>query len=392
MKSYLDDVPRNLKISLPLGKSAFLWGPRKIGKTTLLKNQFPKSHRYDLLESDTFFRLSKEPFRFREEILALPEAAKKMPIVVDEVQKIPALLDEIHALIEREKLSFILCGSSARKLKMSHANMLGGRAWRFQLFPLTTQELKGRFDLLRALNQGLVPSHYLAEEHFRRDLKAYIQDYLREEIQYEGLVRNLPVFARFLDTIPFSNGEMVNYANIARECGIDNKTVVEYYNILVDTMIGSFLEPFRKTRNRQIITATPKFYLFDVGIAGELIKRHLEICKGAEFGKAFEHFLFMELTAYRGYSEQDFPIRYWRTKTGLEVDFVLGDTQIAIEVKGQERVSSTDLKGIAAFTEDYRPKRSLVVCQEPAPRKIDGGIEILPWRVFLEQLWGGEIL
>lgn len=384
-------VQRRLSIDLPAGQSCFLWGPRKIGKTTLLHQAFGKSLRYDLLKSELFLRLSKEPHRLREELDFQQASQSEMgPVIIDEIQKIPALLDEIHWLIENRSMSFILCGSSARTLKRVHANMLGGRAWRFELFPLTTDELGDEFDLLRALNRGLIPSHYLSD-HFRRHLRAYLQDYLREEIQLEGLVRNLPAFARFLDAVPFNHGEMLNYSNIARDCAVDGKTVAEYYQILVDTLIGRLVFPYAKKKNRQIISATPKFYLFDVGLAGYLASRTVASLSGDEFGPAFEHFIFMELTAYRGYQEKDFTLNYWRTKEGHEVDFVLDQGRIAIEVKSARQVGSSHLKGLRVFQEDYRPKRAILVCQEPVPRRLDSGIEIMPWRYFLKSLWAGEI-
>ncbi|HEX5035674.1 MAG TPA: DUF4143 domain-containing protein [bacterium] len=368
-----------------------MWGPRKTGKTTLLKQAFPQTVFYDLLETDTNLRLSKEPFRLREELSALPPSHfRRGPVIIDEIQKIPTLLDEVHWLIENKKLSFVLCGSSARKLKRAHANMLGGRAWRFELFPLTWKELGDRFDLIKALNQGLIPAHYLSD-YPDRDLKAYVYDYLKEEIQYEGLVRNLPAFSRFLDAASFSQGELVNYSNISRDCGVDSKTVAGYYQILVDTLVGYLLEPFRKKRNRQIISETPKFYLFDVGVSGFLTKRTLTATQGPEFGRAFEHFVLMELLAYRSYAERDVSITFWRTKDGAEVDFVLDDGSIAIEVKGASRVDGQDLKGLRIFGEEHKPKRALLVCQEARSRKLESGITVLPWHVFLEQLWSGEV-
>ncbi len=381
---------RIIDLSLPKGQSTFLWGPRKTGKTTLLLEKFPKSLRYDLLQTDVFLRLSKEPFRFREELLAKNEREKiEGPVIVDEIQKIPALLDEIHWLIEHKKISFLLCGSSARKLKRSHANLLGGRAWRLELFPLTYRELGDDFDLLRALNHGLIPKHYVDEE-YARALEAYIYNYLQEEIQYEGLVRNLPAFTRFLDAVSFSNGELVNYTNISRDCGVDAKTVAQYYQILCDTLIGTFLEPFRKQRKRQVISATSKFYLFDVGVAGGLTRRLLQTNRGAEFGKAFEHFILMELLAYRSYARKHFKISFWRTKDGHEVDFVIDDGKIAIEVKGADHMGAQETKGLRVFMEEHKPQKAILVCQETVPRKTESGIDILPWKVFFERLWNDE--
>lgn len=386
------NIKRTIRIDLPKGQSTFLWGPRKTGKTTYLLQRFPNSTRYDLLETDTFFRLSKEPYLLRQEIQSLRERKELIePVIIDEVQKIPPLLDEIHWLIEKLKISFVLCGSSARKVKRSHANLLGGRAWKFELFPLTTNELGKDFDLLTALNRGLVPSHYL-DRNYQRTIKAYINDYLKEEIKDEGLIRNLPAFARFLDAVPFSCGELVNFTNIASDCGIDSKTVAEYYQILVDTLIGVFIEPFRKRKKRNTIISTPKFYLFDVGVAGGLMKRLLQTNKGVEFGNAFENFILMELLAYRSYSEKDYRIDFWRTKGGREVDFVLDGGKVAVEVKGTNKIKGDDIKGSVTFTEDYKPQKAFIVCQEPVPRKLTSDIEIIPWKNFLEMLWMGEIL
>lgn len=392
MSSESVNIKRTLKIDLPRGQSAFLWGPRKTGKTTYLLQRFPKSTRYDLLETDVFFRLSKEPYLLRQEIQSLKEKDNLIqPVIIDEVQKIPPLLDEIHWLIEKFKISFVLCGSSARKVKRSHANLLGGRAWKYELFPLTTNELDKDLDLLTALNRGLVPSHYL-DQNYQRTIKAYINDYLKEEIKDEGLIRNLPAFARFLDAVPFSCGELINYTNIASDCGIDSKTVAEYYQILVDTLIGVFVEPFRKRKKRNAIISTPKFYLFDVGVAGGLMKRIIQTNKGVEFGNAFENFILMELLAYRSYFEKDYRIDFWRIKGGSEVDFVLDDGKIAIEIKGTNKIKSDDIRGVVSFVEDYKPKKAFIVCQEPVPRKLTPDIEVIPWRVFLEMLWGGDVL
>lgn len=386
-----DAVARMLKMDLTPGQSAFLWGARKTGKTSLLRQLFPRSAVFDFLQTDLYLACLKRPMAFREYVLALPAGKKELPIVVDEVQKVPTVLDEIHWLIEHEKLSFVLCGSSARKLKRGHANMLGGRAWRFELFPLVSRELPD-LDLQRALDQGLIPSHYLAEPRSaRRSLKAYLQDYLKQEVMDEGLVRNMPAFSRFFDAVGFSHGEMVNYANIARDCGIDAKTVKEYYQILVDTLVGTMVEPFSRRQGRQVITKTPKFYLFDVGVANTMCGRNIAQLRGAEFGKAFEHFIFMELHAYRSYAEKEFRINYWRTKTGAEVDFILGEGAVALEVKSGEQVRNDELSSLRAFAAEYKPKRTILVGTEALARKV-GDIEIIPWRAFLEQLWNHEVI
>ena len=224
--------PRMLNIVLPPQQSAFLWGPRKTGKSTYLKVQFPDSPVYDFLKTDLFLEFSKRPSLLREQILAKDEDAISSPIILDEVQKIPQLLDEVHWLIENKGLSFIMCGSSARKLKRGKANLLGGRAWRYEMFPFVSAEL-GKLDLLKALNRGLIPVHYF-QDSYKKSLRAYTQDYLKEEVFDEGLTRNIPAFSRFFDAMGFSHGELTNFSNIARECGVDSKTVKEYYQILVE--------------------------------------------------------------------------------------------------------------------------------------------------------------
>lgn len=295
----------------------------------------------------------------------------------------------MHWLIENKKLRFILCGSSARKLKRGHANLLGGRAWRYEMFPLVSAEIR-KFDLLRALNHGLIPDHYLQDD-CQKSLEAYVQDYLKEEIFAEGLTRNIPAFSRFFEAMAFSHGQLTNYSNIARDCGVDYKTVREYYQILVDTFLGARVEPFNKRQSRQVISQAAKFYLFDVGVAGFLMKRILREERGEEFGRAFEHFILMEILAYRSYRDRDFEIRFWRTKSGLEVDFVLGRGEVALEIKGGPRVDNKDVRSLAVFTDEFNPPKSFLVCNEKHER-LHGKIRILPWRNFLEMLWDGKII
>ena len=384
-------IKRILDIKLPQKQSAFLWGPRKTGKTTYLKKHFPDSLIFDFLKTDFFIEVSKNPALLRERILAKDKNALKHPIILDEVQKVPQVLDEVHWLIENKGLRFILCGSSARKLRRGHVNLLGGRAWRYEMFPLVTAELKN-INLLHALNHGMVPTHYLQDDQeCKKSLKAYMQDYLKEEVFAEGLTRNIPAFSRFFDAFGYSHGELTNYSNIARDCGVDSKTVKEYYQILIDTLLAVRIDPFKKRQSRKIITKAPKYYLFDVGVANYLRKQHLEEEKGEEFGRAFEHFLLMEIFAYRSYSGQDFTINFWRTKTGLEIDFILARGEIAIEIKGANRIDKRDLNALVAFAEEYSPKRNFLVCNEKEKR-LHGKIEILPWSNFLQELWAGNVL
>lgn len=382
-------IKRLLQIVLPAGQSAFLWGPRKTGKTTYLKAAFPSSLVYDMLQTDLFLELTKRPALLREQLLAATPQQLKEPVIIDEVQKTPHLLDEVHWLIENTGLRFILCGSSARKLKRGKANLLGGRAWRYVMHPLVSAEIED-LDLLRALNRGMIPVHYLSED-YAKSLRAYVWDYLKEEVFAEGLTRNIPAFSRFFDAMGFSHGELTNYTNIARECGVDAKTVKEYYQILVDTLLGAMIEPYKKRQERQVITKAGKFYLFDVGVAGAIIKRHIPEERGEQFGKAFEHFVLMEILAHRDYKEMDYAVHFWRTKTGLEVDFVLGRGEVAVEVKGSQRVDHSEMRPLRTFMAEYHPKKAFLVCNERNPRLYEG-VHVLPWREFLRMLWGGGVI
>jgi uncharacterized protein len=385
----MNDIKRMIRINLPKGKSAFLWGPRKTGKTTYLKETFPKSLLFDLLQTDLFLDFTRRPYLLREQLLASNPQQLKEPIIIDEVQKVPQLLDEVHWLIENKGLRFLLCGSSARKLKRGKANLLGGRAWRYEMHPLVSREVTN-LDLLKVLNRGMIPAHYL-EEEYRKSLQSYVRDYLKEEVFDEGLTRNIPAFSRFFEAMGYSHGELTNYANIARECGVDAKTVKEYYQILVDTLLGVMIEPYKKRQERQVIIKAGKFYLFDVGIAGGLTGRHIPEQKGEQFGKAFEHFILMEIMAHRSYSELGYEVNFWRTKTGLEVDFILGRGEVAIEVKSASRIDNADLRPLKAFVQEYHPKSAYLVCNERKQR-IHDEINILPWRDFLSMLWEGGVI
>ncbi len=385
----INKFKRLLAINLPANQSAFLWGPRKTGKTTLLREQFLQSIFIDFLRTDTFLEYTKSPFLLRERLLARGDQAKKYPVIIDEVQKVPQVLDEVHWLIENQGLNFILCGSSARKLKRGQANLLGGRAWRFELFPLVSKEVEN-LDLLRALNHGLIPAHY-QQNNYQRSLRGYVQDYLKEEVLHEGLTRNIPAFSRFFEAMGYAHGSLVNYTNIARECGVSSKTVKEYYQILVDTLLGTFVLPFKKRQERQVISKAPKFYLFDTGVAGSIIRRTIAKEKGEMFGNAFEHFIYLEMLAHSSYHEINYEINFWRTKSGQEVDFVLGRGEVAVEVKGSAMVDKRALRPMKSFVELYAPRQAIVVCNETEER-LHSGIKIMPWRVFLQKLWHDEII
>lgn len=377
---------RLLTMDLPPGRSAFLWGARQTGKSTFLRERFPDSVYVDLLDADTVLRLGARPTRLGEELQSAP-AALAHPVVIDEVQKAPGLLDEVHRLIETRGLSFVLCGSSARKLRRAGVNLLGGRAWRFEMFPLTRAEIPD-FDLLQALHRGLLPGVY-PDPRFRRSLAAYVRDYLTQEIINEGLTRNHAAFTRFFEALRFCHGELLNYASIARDCGVEAKTVRAYFEILQDTLVGYLIYPFHRRTGRQSISAAPKFYLFDVGVAGQVCGRTLTAAGGTEFGRAFEHFLLLEIIAARSYREREYPIEFWRTKSGLEVDFVLDRGAVAVEAKA--RVRSGDLRPIRAFVEEFAPRRAIVVTAEADRRRVHG-IDIMPYHEFLDMLHAGEIV
>lgn len=367
-------------------ESCFLWGARQTGKSTLIKELFPGSPYYDLLLSDEYRRLSTRPSLLREELLASPPGDR--PVVIDEIQKIPGLLDEVQWLIVNRNIQFVLCGSSARKLRRAGANLLGGRALRFELCPLVHPEIPD-FDLLRALNSGLLPRHYQAADAAGL-VEAYVGDYLKEEIAAEALTRNIPAFSRFLEAAAFSNGEVVNYQNIASECGVSSPTVKQYFQILEDTLIARFVPAFQKRPKRRVIQA-PRFYFFDLGLANFLLKRGPIAARGEAFGKVFEHFIYQEIAAHSRYSGRRYPISYWRTASQLEVDFILGDHQAAIEVKGTEQAAPHHLRGLRAFQEEYKVEHSIIVSLDAKPRIVDG-IMVLPWEDFLRKLWAGEIV
>ncbi len=385
---------RILNMQLPNKQSAFLWGARQTGKSSYLASHFPNATTYDFLNTYQQARLMKSPWLLREEVSALDKAALAQPIIIDEIQKIPVLLNEVHWLIEHLHAQFILCGSSARKLKMDAANLLGGRAWKYHFFPLVFAEIP-HFDLLRALQHGLIPKHYLADTHFINEyLEAYVNVYLTDEIRNEALVRNLAGFARFLDVAGLTNGEMVNHTNVARDCGIDRSTVSGFYQILIDTLLGYYIYPYNKKIKRDLITSVPKFYLFDVGIANYLARRVILELKGEIAGKSFEHFILMELIAYLSFHRKREKITYWRTKTGYEVDFIIGEN-IAIEVKISQEVHTQDVKGLLAFCEEHPNTTAFVVSQDIKKRRVEANgisIMIMPWQDFLSDLWNNAII
>ncbi len=361
-------------------KSVFLLGPRQTGKSTLLRFQFPNARYVDLLEADTFRELSGHPETLRQRL-----QPQERLVIIDEIQKLPSLLDEVQLLIDRNKdLRFILTGSSARKLKRGAANLLGGRAYFMNFHPLTSVELGGgAIRILDRCNFGSLPAIIDADSP-KRDLDSYVGVYLKEEIQAEALTRSIENFARVLNFSAHLNAEQINYTKIGNDAGVPPRTVRDYFQIFSDTLIAHILPPFKGTSKRKAV-ATEKFYFFDLGVARSLARLG-EVSLGTpDFGKALEHLILLELLAYRDYTMKDMSIHYWRSQSQFEVDFLINES-IAIEVKASARIASQDLKSIKALDEELPLKRKIVVCSESEKRIVDG-VEIIPYGQFLKDLW-----
>lgn len=368
-------------LRLPKKQSFFLWGPRQVGKTTLLRKLFPRAHWFDLLKSDIYQRCLTWPSTLREDILANPSIKQ---VVIDEVQKIPALLDEVHWLIENKGLSFALCGSSSRKITRKDVNLLGGRALRYELYGLTALEIGKDLDLKRLLNYGYLPSIYL-HTHPKKALKAYVYNYLIEEIVQEAIVKRLPAFSQFLEKAALSDTEMINLSNFARECGVSSHTVREYFEILCDTLMGCWVYGYKSKPKRRTIHK-PKFYLTDVGVVNCLAKRFFIESGSPLWGKAFENWIFHELLCLNRYQDIFEDIFYWRLASGIEVDFIIDDMRIAIEAKAVSYIHKDHLKGLRRLAQEHKIKHKIVVCMESRKRKTEDGILILPYHSFIQEL------
>jgi predicted AAA+ superfamily ATPase len=365
--------------SLLLKKSHFLFGPRQTGKTSLIRHSLKGVRSYDLLDTSVYLALSQNPGRISQELNPRDEI-----VVVDEIQRLPVLLNEIHRLIEERGIRFLLTGSSARKLRRGGVNLLGGRARTKYMHPLTYRELGNQFDLLKAIDRGLLPSIYLSDDP-RADLQAYTGSYLQQEIVAEGTTRNIPAFSRFLKVAALCNGTVVNFTNVSNDAQVPRTTVYEYFEILKDTLLLHELPAWRKSKKRKPL-ASSKYYFFDVGVVATLQGR--EFRQGTpEFGEAFETYLMHELVSYSNYVSGE-PLSYWRSTSGFEVDFILGD-HTAIEVKAKENLSTQDLKPLRALAEEKKLKRYLCVSLEPRRRKLEN-LTLLPFREFLEALWSRE--
>ena len=376
-------INRIFQLNKELEDSIFLFGARQTGKSTALRQQFPREIYIDLLNSEVRNRLERRPSLLYE---MLKDKAEGTIVIIDEIPEVPTLLNEVHRLISEKNLRFVLCGSSARKLKRKGTNTLGGRAYPVFFHPLVSAELPD-LDIDRAVNYGMIPSHYLAKNPERR-LSAYIDVYLKEEIKEESLVRNLLAFQRFLEVAAISNGEILNNRNIAQECSVNASTVSSYFDILEDTLVGYRIPAYTKVVQRRLVQA-PRFYFFDVGVANYLMHRSRLVRGTPEYGHAFEHLVIQELIVYMHYTHQDERISYWRTYAGTEVDVIIGDARIAIEIKSVEEVLPKHLKGLKSFGEEHPNCRRIIVSHDIIPRRI-GDIECIPVKDFFRRLWDHE--
>jgi predicted AAA+ superfamily ATPase len=378
------EIARTIDLAAATAKrSLFLLGPRQTGKSTLIRQQLAGAKLINLLESDTFLQLQRAPQRLREWCSEPGEL-----VVIDEIQKLPQLLDEVHLLIEQRKLRFLLTGSSARKLRAGGVNLLGGRARSQHLHPLSIHELGERFDLQRALHHGLLPAIYLGDEP-DQDLAAYVGTYLREEIAHEALTRNVPAFARFLEVAALCSGEQVNYSKVAADAQVARTTVQEYFQILRDTLLGRDIPVWQKTKKRKAVT-TAKFRLFDWGVVRHLRGTGRVKSPSPEFGHAFEAWIGHELDTWCAYRGSGATLCFWRSRNDDEVDFVIGD-QVAVEVKATDNVTDRHLAGLVALQGEGLLRRHVLVCQEKR-RSTVGGIEVMPWRAFMEELWDDRLV
>ena len=366
-------------------KSFFLFGPRATGKSSLIDMQLPDTVPViNLLHSNLYLQLSANPSELEPMIRAHSDYRI---VVIDEVQRVPMLLNEVHRLIEEAQIRFLLTGSSARKLKQDNINLLGGRAWTAELFPLTSNEIPN-FDLERYLQYGGLPPVYLSE-HPKEELHAYVSTYLKEEIQAESLVRKIPAFSRFLQTSALTSGKILNFSELANDTGIPVSTIREYYHILEDTFLGFMLPAWTKSVKRKAIS-TAKFYYFDIGVRNTLCNIKAIPPQSDLYGQAFEHFITCEVRAYLSYTRAMVPLSYWRSKHGAEVDLIIGD-EVAIEIKTTSKVSDKHFKGLKLLAEENIFKQLILVSHDPINKKYDE-YEALFWKDFLTALWAGKII
>jgi predicted AAA+ superfamily ATPase len=365
-------------------KSCFLFGPRATGKSTLVHRLLSDSATIiDLLDSRLFLRLSAAP----QDLEAIIDANDSLLVVIDEIQRIPELLNEVHRLIEKRKIRFLLTGSSARKLRRGQANLLAGRVWEARLFPLTWKEAP-HFDLDKYLRYGGLPAVYLSEFQ-EEELDAYVNTYLKEEIMAEGLVRNLPPFARFLKSIALANGDVINFTKLANDCQVAPSTVREHVALLEDTLVGFLLPAWAESKKRKAIKSG-KFYFFDPGVTHTLAGTRVLDRNSDLYGKSFEQFIAMEIRAYLSYNRTKLPLSYWRSTHGHEVDFLVGE-KTAVEVKATTRLVPGDFKGLKALAEEELFADMFLVSLDAVATR-QGKIRAIHWQDFLKRLWQGEII
>lgn len=360
----------------------FLFGPRATGKTSLIKQTFKEAVVVDLLDYDVYERLSRRPKQLSELI-----DFKSDLIVIDEIQKLPILLDEVHRLIEEKKNRFILTGSSVRKLKRDGANLLGGRAREAHLFPLSYSEIND-FELLKYLNVGGLPLVYKSEDPYL-DLRSYSRTYLAEEIKAEALVRNYDRFVRFLETMALSNAQELNYQSLSSDSGVPARTIEGYIEVLKDTLLGFELIPYSKTVKRKATTKS-KFYFFDCGVSNFLAERFDLNEKSSDIGHSFEQFIINEVRMYLSYSQSLKKISYWRSKK-YEVDLIIGD-ELGIEIKFSKVVKDDFFDGIHALNEEKKIKKFIVVGRFSNNGQIEKNIEYMDYAYFLDLLWSGKLV
>lgn len=378
-------LERHLQLETDLRhRSVFLFGPRQTGKTTLLRRRYPDAFHVNLLDGRRFLSYSAEPWRIGEETAGL---APGSVVVIDEIQRLPHLLNEVHNLIEARGLRFVLTGSSPAKLRRGGVNLLGGRARIRRLFPLVYPEIPS-WDLDRILATGSLPSVFLSDDPWE-DLRAYAGIYLQQEIQAEGLVRGIDRFSRFLHTAALVAGQQVVFESIASDAQVPARTVREYFAILEQTLIGRTVAPYQPgaVASRKAV-ARGKFFFFDVGVVQALTGRRTVVRRTPEYGAALEQYLFSEIEAWTAYGRVGSELGYWRTVDGMEVDFVVPG-RFAVEIKAGRSIGAGDVRGLKALCTDAPELRPLVVCTDEVARTIDG-IEVLPVQRFLDRLWGGE--
>ncbi len=375
--------------NLPETKSFFLFGPRQTGKSTLVQQRLPPGAlQFDLLRHDEHLRLARHPQALRHDVEAHLRAGGVPVVLIDEVQKVPQLLDEVHGLIERHGVRFWLTGSSSRKLKRSGANLLAGRAVTRHMHPLLASELGDAFELERALRLGTLPPVATQSDTDAIDLlRSYADTYLREEVQAEALVRNLGGFARFLDVVAAQNGDLLNHANIARDAGIAARTVLEYVQVLEDTLIGFRLPAYARGVRARLVSH-PKFFLFDNGVTNAVRRRLDAVPDQQERGRLFEAWVIGEVRRLVDLHHPEAQLFFWRTNHGAEVDLLLelhGRLRVAAEIKVRAHIDSVNLTGLRSFAIANPGVPQVVVCTAERPSRL-GEVDVLPWRVFLAQL------